>query len=149
MNDRGNQDIIAGSFLIVVGVFAAVYSVYYLDLGTGRRPGPGMFPASIGALLCVLGVAILLPAIFRGARLPPVDYGSAAATLGAIFAFALLLQPLGLVPAILMLTLIVSRASGKLTFRGNIVLASGLSLFSVIAFRFGLGLQFELLNWPW
>jgi putative tricarboxylic transport membrane protein len=71
-----------------------------LGVGTPRQPGPGFFPVVVALALAGLAVALLLQ--------PPVEEaprgraaGGArrfAATVAALLAYAVLLEPLGFVP---------------------------------------------------
>lgn len=151
MLSRDYKDILGGGVLIAVGLFAAVYAVLHLTIGPISRMGPGMFPAVAGILLAVLGLAIFIPALFRRApagALAQFDFRSLLAISGGILSFAVLLQPFGLVPAIVAQTLIASRADSKLTIFGAGILACFLSLGMVLLFKIGLGVPVAILNWP-
>lgn len=149
MPARDYRNIFGGGTLILVGVFIALHSLTTLTLGTISNMGPGMFPAGLGFILAALGIAIVVPALFRAAPLPEVDVRSLVAILGSVLVFALLLEPFGLVPAIVGLTLIASRADSKLSLLGTAILAVCLSIGTTLIFQVGLGRQISILNWPW
>lgn len=149
MQERDWRDVAAGGMMIVIGASVTLYSVLDFKLGTLSRMGPGMFPAGVGGLLIVLGLATLLPALRRkGEELEP-DIWAAAVILTGISAFALLLVPFGLFPSIIVSTLIVSRADGSLSLWRAIGLAVFLSALIALIFLVGLGVQVRFITWPW
>lgn len=148
MPARDYRDVIGGAALVVAGAFIAHYSIMFLSLGTISNMGPGMFPAALGCILVVLGFAISVPALYRAGPLPDIDFRSFMAISLSVFAFALMLRPFGLIPAIMALTLIASRADSKLTALGTLMLAVGLSVTAMLIFRVGLGMQVAAIRWP-
>lgn len=149
MHSRDYRDILGGGVLIVVGMLVALYALTNLRLGTVSQMGPGMFPAALGLILAMLGLAILVPAFFRRGPLPKMDLVPLAALLLSIFSFAILLRPFGLVPAILVQTAIASRADSKLSPVGTLILAAVLAAGAVLIFRIGLGMPVSIVSWPW
>lgn len=146
---RDYRDIIGGGVVILLGVFTIIYSLTELRLGTASRMGPGFFPAALGVILTILGAGILGPAVFRTGTKPNVDIRSLVIISVAVFAFAFLVRPFGLVPAIIILVLVASRADNTLTAIGIAAVAAVLSLGATLIFRIGLGLQIAPFNWPW
>jgi hypothetical protein len=149
MRARDYRDICGGGFLAVFGASAALYATTALDVGNIVRMGPGMFPAAVGCILAVLGVAILLPALFRSGEFPAIDWRSFLTILASILAFALMIRPFGMVPAIVAQTLIASRADSKLSLFGATVLAACVASGAALIFKVGLGAPVATVNWPW
>ena len=149
MASRDYGDIAGGGALVAAGTFIAGYAMSTMNLGSLARMGPGMFPAALGVILVALGLLIALPAFFRSGEVPEVDLRTMLAVSGAMLAFALLVAPFGLVPAIAALVAVASLADGKLRLVGVLAVAAGLSLASVLIFRVGLGLQLQPFAWPW
>lgn len=145
---RDYNDIIGGAILIGVGLFVAIYALTHYRMGVLRQMGPGMVPTMLGGLLCLLGLAILLPALRRTGRLPAPDYRSAIFVLGATTLFALTIQPFGLVPAIFLMTVAAGYADGKLRLPALVALAAILSAVAYVIFRLVLGIQITIFNWP-
>ena len=145
---RDYRDILAGLFLIAVGAFVAFYSAMQYNLGTINRMGPGMFPMGLGVILCIFGVLVFVPALFRKGDLPKIEFRSAAAVLGSVAAFASMVDPFGLIPAITLLTIVAALGDNKLGVVNVLLLAAGLSLMSVLVFSVGLGMSVKLMNWP-
>lgn len=149
MPTRDYQDIIGGAALILTGAFVTAYALATLSMGTITEMGPGMFPAALGVILAGLGVAVLVPAIFRAGEMPGVDLRSLLTISFSILAFAVILRPFGLIPAIVVSTLVASRADSKMSLPGVVLLAAGLALGATLIFRVGLGVLIPILAWPW
>lgn len=149
MGARDYRDIIGGVALVFIGCFTAIHALTSLNLGTVASMGSGMVPTALGCMLIVLGLAIVLPALFRAGEMPRADLRSTGAILASILAFAIMVRPFGMIPAILVLTFVVSRADSRLSPIGTLILATGLSLLAVLIFRVGLGAPVEVIAWPW
>lgn len=149
MYSRDYRDIVGGVALVVIGAAVVYYGMMTLRLGTLAQMGPGMFPVGVGGLLAVFGFVIAIPALFRTGETVHIEFRTAVAILVSILAFALMVRPFGLIPAIAVQTLIASRADSKLSPVGLIVTMVGLSLTAVLIFRYGLSIPFALVAWPW
>jgi hypothetical protein len=64
MARRDYTDILGGALLVAFGLGVGFYAQRY-NIGTLTRMGPGFFPAALGFLLALLGLAILLPGLRR------------------------------------------------------------------------------------
>jgi hypothetical protein len=148
MQARDYRDLVGGLALIAIGVAVAVNSVMTLNIGTVTMMGPGAFPAGLGVILAVLGAGIAIPALFRAGRLPRIDVRPFLAVLASIFAFALVMERFGLVPAVTALTFIAGLADRKLSFVRTVILAAVLSVIATLVFRTGLGLPIPIFSWP-
>ncbi len=60
MKIRNAKDFWAGIMFAGTGAFFMLWSVSFYQMGSAVRMGPGYFPAVLGGLLLVLGVAIIL-----------------------------------------------------------------------------------------
>lgn len=149
MPARDYRDIFGGAALILIGVFAVIYALTTMALGTVSSMGPGMFPTGLGVILAGFGVAILVSAMLRTAEMPIVDIRSLAAICASILIFAIMVRPFGLIPAIVVQTLAASRADSKLSLIGTAVVAASLALGATLIFRTGLGMQIAAIAWPW
>jgi len=146
---RDYRDVWGGGALVAIGGLAAVIAFQTLNMGTLTRMGPGMFPAAVGIILAALGVLILIPALFREGERIGRDKRSFVTIIGSMLVFAFLVRPFGLVPAIVGMTFLASRADSKLSWLATIVVAVCLSVGAIVVFRLGLGLPFSAFNWPW
>lgn len=59
----GTRDKISSLVWLLAGLFITIKSIFSLELGTVRDPGPGFFPLILGIALSFLSLAILIGAI--------------------------------------------------------------------------------------
>jgi hypothetical protein len=146
--DRNYRDIFAGLFLILAGTGAALYALSHYALGTVSRMGPGMMPVSLGVILAAFGLAIALPAWGQrgeaaNLRLRPMVFLSAA-----VLAFALMIEPFGLVPAVMVTTVIATLAEVKLPASRALLLGAAMAALTWGVFIAGLRLSMPAFDWP-
>jgi uncharacterized membrane protein len=145
---RNQQDVAAGLIYILAGAGFSLGALHY-KIGEAARMGPGWFPFWIGVLLVFVGIATAAAGLHHQAsedRVKRPELGSIAWILGAVVVFGLLLQPAGLVLALVALVLVSSFASHEFTWKGALLNAAVMVLFSVAAFIWGIHLQIPL--WP-
>jgi hypothetical protein len=129
------------------GLVVAVYAATHYSVGTAIRMGPGYFPTAIGALVALLGLALLVSSLrVEGPRLPRLPLRPIVLILASSIAFGYLLKPLGLVVSTILLVLVSAAGGHEFRLREALALAAGLALFSIAVFVYGLGLPFPL--WP-
>lgn len=145
MTKKDYRDIVGGLALIVIGVFAAVHAQRY-EMGELQRMGPGYFPVSLGVLLAILGVFVLVPALFRQGTSVKIEWKSLIWVSIGIVVFAFLLNPLGLVLATAVSVIFFTLAS-DLTWKVRFILAGCIALITYLIFSFGLGMVLPV--WPW
>lgn len=147
---RLSRDLVGGALMVTIGAFFSIHALLHLPLGGMATMGPGMYPFAAGALLAGIGLAI-------AARARPAAQGhgdtirprSVVFVLASLGAFGLLVRPFGLVPALIVLVLIATRADGRLSLRAAALLAVSVAVAALAIFRIGLGLQFAAFSWPW
>ena len=146
---RDYRDMIGGSVLIVIGLWAAVQAWFDYPLGSVSHMGPGMFPAGVGVLLALTGVLVFVPALFRaGPALAKPDYRAFFFVLLSLVLFALTVDTFGLIPATAVLTVAAVLADNKVGIIGTIVLTAVLSTIAILVFSVGLGIPLEPFKWP-
>ncbi len=124
--------------LFALGVIFLLRARAY-GIGTPQQMGPGYFPAVLGAAICLL--AALIGLTHRHcATGQPVAWRSLAMVGGGIFALILVMPNFGLVPALFLCTLIVSRADRHTTSVQAAIVASGLAAGAWLLFIQVLGL---------
>ncbi|WP_089175627.1 tripartite tricarboxylate transporter TctB family protein [Bosea sp. AS-1] len=142
------KDIAAGLLLVAAALFFGLIGFVQLPLGTSFRMGPGYFPALLSGLLAVMGLIIAGRAIGRSSEISTirVPWRGVLLTSAATVAFALLVPAYGLVPALVTAILLSAFASRRMTWPLAVGLATGLTLFSALLFRYGLGVPVPLLG---
>jgi hypothetical protein len=143
---RSQSDFWCGLIFVALGLAFLIAARNY-RMGSAARMGPGYFPTLLGGLLALLGLTLSLPAFFRsGDRFPRLHLRPMLALLGAILAFALLLEPFGFVIALIVLVLVCSFADPQLRTLESLAMALFLTVFSVLIFHYLLSLPLRL--WP-
>lgn len=164
MLDRDHiKEYIGGFLILLLGAGAFVLGSQY-SIGSLRQMGPGFFPVSLGAILSLLGVALLVgariasPASTGGARVapsPPTEAPTGFELRGPIAivlslaVFAVIGEYGGLVPATFAIVFISAIGERKNTIKNALVLAVIMVVVSVAVFAWGLGVQIPLFRFPW
>jgi Tripartite tricarboxylate transporter TctB family len=143
---RNKQDFWAGALYFGAGVFFAGFATQY-SMGTAAKMGPGYFPFWLGLLLCGIGAYVALNGLRKTAEVnevEPFDWKTILTILGAVVAFGLLLQPMGLYIALLALIIISAFASHEFSWKGTLLNAVVLIALCYVMFVYALKLQFPL-----
>lgn len=148
MKDRDLQNIIGGGLLFLFGAGYALYALSHCQLGTLRRMGAGMFPFGLGILLAGLSLLIIVPALFRRGMPTEIPLRAPLFVLAAIAGFALLIRPVGMVPAVCALTLISTRVEANAPWLRSLILCVALNLVAWLVFVLALSLPVAVLRWP-
>lgn len=148
MFKRDYRDMVGGALLIICGLALAWFASHDYDLGTLRRMGPGMFPMGLGLLLAAFGAILFIQALFQSGEMPVIRIWTPLFVLGGTAAFALLIKPFGLIPAICGVVIVSSLA--ELKFRPVLltILTAALVLIAWVVFRVGLQLPLQMYKWP-
>ena len=156
--NKMTKDHVGGALLLVVGVAVVVAGRGY-GMGTLRQMGSGFFPVLLGALLTLIGVALL----FSAGRVPGSDADEAPAEMahlagpvvqwrgwlcivGAALAFVLLGEHGGLVPASFASVFIAAMGDRGNSVRAAAGLAALLTVAGAVVFHYALQLM-PLFSW--
>ena len=141
---------LAALVFLVFGASSIVMGASY-GFGTTREFGVGAMPVLVGSALCILGAVQLIRALRTAGPLPSAFLRSELRplllVLSAVLAFASLIIPLGLIPALTALIGIswFAETGGK---RFEVLGALVVVILVMIAiFNFGLGLPIRLFAW--
>ena len=146
MRIRSPRDFWAGLLFIAVAVAYVLIASNY-RYGTAQRMGPGFFPIWVAGLLGLLGLAVLVRSlVLDGPRVEAFGFRQLLVTLAAVVAFGVVLSNFGLVAAIVALVLVGAFADPNARIIETLLLAIGLSAFSVGIFVYLLGLPLPV--WP-
>ncbi|OZI42397.1 tripartite tricarboxylate transporter TctB family protein [Bordetella genomosp. 4] len=143
------RDLLGGGLITLVGAAAMYHSLTSFTLGTSDRMGPGYFPALVGGVLALCGLAILIPALLRAGPVPTFEWRPLLWISLSTLAFALLLVPFGLIPAIIGQTILAGISDCKLSWKGSLILAVGVAVGATLLFKMALGLIVPVFAWPW
>jgi hypothetical protein len=154
---KDQRDFVAGILFVAIGVAFAIGATRY-SFGTSGRMGPGYFPLVLGLLLVFLGSIVTLKALVLQSEDRPVadpwPWKATIFILGANILFGILigglpsigLPPMGLIAAIIVVTLVASRAGREASWRNVALLALFLAAGSYAVFV--LLLKLVLPIWP-
>lgn len=144
---RSPKDFWTGAIYLAAGMTGLLVAHGY-SFGSAGRMGPGYFPVVISGLLVVFGaVAILRGFLAAGEPVGALNWKGIALITGSVLAFGSLLQPAGLVVALLALILVSAAASERFgpDWRAGLGLVA-LIAFCALVFVQGLGLPMPLLG---
>ena len=147
MKIRNQRDFGAGIMFIVVGIFFAVIALQY-RMGTAAKMGPGYFPFWLGVLMAALGLIILLSSLSKKSneeKMPKWNFKIMLWITGSVVLYGILLPTMGFFFAIFALVLVSASASHEFGWKGTLLNAAVLMVFTYLAFVKGLGLSFPLL----
>jgi hypothetical protein len=142
------QELGSGALFLTFGL-AAILLGRDQPMGTAVRMGPGYFPTVLGALLALVGVAVIVRALVRPPVTDPVDRPPFAwkpllLVTGATALFGVLLRGAGLVPATIALVLVSARASARFSWRASLPLAVVSAVFCALVFIKALGVPMPI-----
>ena len=150
MRRRLHKDFWAGVVVALVGGGFAAESARY-RIGTLVSMGPGYFPAALGIIFALVGVALAVqgflksPAEARERR--PIDVRVWVLVIAAVVCFILLGERLGLAAAAFAIVFISALADRENTWASAALLALAMVVVSAVVFWWGLKLQFPLWHW--
>jgi putative tricarboxylic transport membrane protein len=143
---RAPKDFWSGVMFIAFAA-VALFAARNYSLGSAGRMGPGYFPLLLGGVLAFIGVILVVRSFvidgegIGGLRMLPL----AVIALGVVL-FGVLLQPLGLVLALIVVTVVSAFASRQSRPLEVAALAAVLAAFSLGIFIYALRLPLPV--WP-
>ena len=148
MKAPGGQVAVSVGFLAIgAGI---LWGSFYLPTGGGyAQVGPGVVPRIVGIVMLVIGAFLAREALTGGYRgvdeaaelKQPMDWKSFAWVTGGIFAYGILVQPIGFVIASIVLFVMVARSFGSRRWLLNTIVGFVLAAFIFTVFTYGLGLM--------
>ncbi len=147
-NDRRLNFWELGAALLVfaLGAFMALKGLSY-SIGSVNRMGPGFFPVAVGVILMLLAVAIMLEVRHSNTPAPDFPLRPLAALTAGLVAFAVLIEPLGLVPATFVLVLVSSFGDASMTLRRAVLAAVAMAALGYVVFVLGFRLPLHPFWW--
>ena len=147
MKIRNQRDFGAGIMYMVIGLFFTIVATQY-PMGTAAKMGPGYFPFFLGILMTILGLIVAVKALSATAAIeaiPKFNWRVIAQITGSVVLYGLLLPRMGFLIAVVVLVLVSASASKEFTWKGSLINAAFLVIFTYSVFVVGLKLQFPLL----
>jgi putative tricarboxylic transport membrane protein len=146
MGIRAPKDFWSGVMFCGFAVVAILAARGY-SLGAAGKMGPGYFPLLLGGLLAALGgILIGRSLVLSGEPVPRFHLVPLAVIAVAICLFGVMIEPLGLVLSLAVLTLMSAIAGAQFRLLETVALAAALIVFSVGVFVYALGLPLNI--WP-
>lgn len=147
MNIRNQKDFGAGLMYMAIGIFFTILATQY-PMGTAAKMGPGYFPLWLGILMTALGLFILIKSLNAKAaieKIPPFHWKIIGLITGSVVLYGILLPTMGFIVAVFVLVFMSASASHEFHWKGTLINATFLILFTYSVFVLGLKLQFPLL----
>jgi Tripartite tricarboxylate transporter TctB family len=146
-----NKDLLAGLMFITIGIIFFV-GAYNYSIGTAARMGPGYFPRILGGMLTVLGVLVAGVGLKNQAEWAKSEgigwtWKPVIILTLAVILFGAVLQPLGMIASIILLTFISGLAAHDKNYRELAIITVIMCLFCAGVFVWGLKLQMKLFPW--
>jgi hypothetical protein len=139
-----NPDILSGIMFIGVGGIG-MYIARDYPFGSALRMGPGYFPTVLGGIMVAMGIYCLLMGLKRQEKIKRTWSVRALIILPiTTFVFGVMMEYLGFVPAVIVLSVLASTASPEFHWLEQLVLAAGLTVGCVALFIYGIGLPYPL-----
>ena len=131
---------------MLIGLFFTYVATFY-PMGTPAKMGPGYFPFWLGIVMTVLGLFILIKSLSAKAaieKIPPFNWKVIGLITGSVVLYGLLLPTMGFIVAVFVLVFMSASASHEFHWKGTLVNATFLIVFTYSVFVLGLNLQFPL-----
>jgi len=139
-----NPDVLSGIMFIGVGGIG-MYIARDYPFGSALRMGPGYFPTVLGGIMVAMGIYTLLMGLKRQEKIKRTWSVRALIILPiTTFVFGVMMEYLGFVPAVIVLSILAATASPEFHWLEQLVLAAGLTVGCVALFIYGIGLPYPL-----
>jgi Tripartite tricarboxylate transporter TctB family len=150
------RDLLAGGLCVAGGIFALLEARKY-TIGSIEQIGAGFYPAILGALLALVGLAIVGTTLgttpeadeadpaFDG----PPDWRGWSCIVGGVVLFIVFAWLGGLAPAIFACVFIAALGDRTASLKGSLILALGMCVAGTVLFGYLLGINMPLWQWPW
>jgi uncharacterized membrane protein len=139
-----NPDILAGIMFVGVGSLGMWMARDY-PFGSALRMGPGYFPSVLGGIMIAMGVYCLIKGLKVQDKITRTWSVRALIILPiTTFVFGVMMEHLGFVPAVIVLSVMAATASPEFHWIEQLVLAVGLTIGCVALFIYGIGLPYPL-----
>ncbi|WIY52384.1 tripartite tricarboxylate transporter TctB family protein [Devosia sp. YIM 151766] len=136
-----SREFCSGIVLSSVGATYTIYALTRYPLGSLNEMGPGMFPVMAGAVLGIFGLAVLASSLIVPGTRISIDWGPFSYIIGGLVAFAILLPLFGFIPAIAVMTIVVTFWNSTASVRAKVILVVLLPALAYVIFYWGLNVR--------
>jgi hypothetical protein len=144
---RSSQDLATGLLFLLVG-FGAYWIGADYNMGTAQRPGTGVLPRILS--ICLMGSGLLLwgkALLFDGPRLGHWAWRPLVMITLATIAFAFLIDPFGIVVAMLVSMTLAALGTPETRWREFAAFMAIMIVLGLGMFIYGLGMPIKVLPW--
>lgn len=143
------KNLCAGLIFVTLGLFFGVAAWIDLPIGAASHMGPGYFPTLLSCMLFALGFLIALQAVGQEpSPIGEIPWRGLLFLLASPIVFGVTVRGLGFIPAIALVALISAFASQRSKPLNTLMLTTGITVFCVGVFYYGLGMPVRLFG-PW
>lgn len=135
----------AGAIVLFGAVMAYVGSSY--GIGTLSHMGSGYFPTVLGIVTALLGILTFLDVMNSESPRPDVSARAVIFIFGGFFAWAMLVERVGLLPSSIVLIILCSLARPPIRPVPMVVTALLVSLGAAVIFLYGFHLPLHVIRW--
>lgn len=145
------RDLYAAIFWIVFGIFIFFYAYVKLGIGKLNTPGSGLFPFILGLFFCLLAIFAVIRTLRE--KVQPdkpkeeesehheTTYKKVVLVVVVLFAYAILLEPLGFILTTFLAMALLFRSAGFKRWNIAIAYSGGVVLITYFLFTY-LGVRF-------
>jgi hypothetical protein len=142
-------------FWVALAIFVSTYAYIKLGIGKFNAPGSGLMPFLLGILFGLLALCKLIMILLKhgepeeqqkkeeeeGAEETPKLYRKLTLIVGALFAYAILIEPLGFLPTTFLTMTLLFRSAGFKRWSLAAAYSAGVVLITYFLFTY-LGVRF-------
>jgi putative tricarboxylic transport membrane protein len=142
---RGSADVGSGVLIAAIGA-AGLWLVRDLDAGSAAAMGPAYMPAALAGILVLLGLFLIgRGLVLHGPAIAALRVRPIGCVTLAFVLFALTIERVGLVVAVILLVAVASLGSSERSWRETLVVGVALAAASALTFVVGLNVPVRLL----
>jgi len=146
---KSQRDFFSGLMFVAIGVGFALGATNY-SMGSSAKPGAGYFPLILSVIMAILGAIVLFKSLTieteGGDPVGGIAWRPLIIIVLSIALFGIIITRFGLVISVPVLIVLVSFAGDEFSWRGVIISAIVLTVFSWLVFIAGLKLTIPV--WP-
>jgi len=143
------KDMGSGVMFLVIGLAFTWNAWRHLPLTTDGAIGPGSFPLGISLIVTGFGVGLIIKAMRTAPEgLTPISWRGLTLIVLSVLVFALFIERLGGLPALLASTFLAAIAPSDSNWKTAVIVTVALTAFCIGVFIYALGLPYPVIG-PW